>query len=66
MVTVDDIGRPAIVRAADHFFAFIDGWKGTIEGFASGLVLLAVSQTEEGEEIKKIFYLPPDQLELCP
>lgn len=66
MVTAEHIGRPAIVRAADHFYAFIDGWRGVIEGFASGLVLLAVPQMEEGKEIKKIFYLPPNQLELCP
>lgn len=64
MIGLADIGRPAIVRAADHFYAFIDGWKGVIDGFASGLVLLKVPQEEGGAMVDKIFMLPEDQLEL--
>lgn len=63
MVGPADIGRPAIVRAADHFYAFIDGWLGVIEGVANGLATLVIWQKEGGEEVRKVFTVPVDQLE---
>lgn len=62
MVGPADIGRPAIVRAADHFYAFVDGWEGSITGVANGLATLEVEQEEGGEVVKKVFIIPADQL----
>lgn len=69
MINAANIGQRARVRAADHFYAFIDGWTGAIDGFLdNGLAVLKVAAQENGQDVDKLFYLPPDQLELitCP
>lgn len=64
MITADHLGRSAIVRAADHFYAFVNGWRGIIDGVANGLVWLAVEQTEDGQPITKTLIVPINEVAL--
>jgi len=59
--TADMIGRSAIVRAADTFYAYIDGKEGEIVASETGCYWIAVSDTDG---IYKTFLVPPDQLEV--
>lgn len=61
----DVIGLPAKVRAADAFYAFIDGWEGVITGYREGLPVLQVVDAEciAGGFVKE-FNVPPEQLEI--
>lgn len=34
------IGDRAMIVARDEFYAFVDGWRGVVSGFQSGLVVL--------------------------
>lgn len=62
MVGPEDIGRAVVIQAADDFFAFIDGWTGTLDRFESGYAVVLVPGHEDGQDVIKTFYLPPDQV----
>lgn len=34
------IGDRALICARDEFYAFVDGWRGTVSGFQSGCVVI--------------------------
>ncbi len=34
------IGDKAMIVAADSFYAYVDGWRGRVTGFQSGVVVL--------------------------
>lgn len=63
MVTAENIGRFAVVRAKDSFYAFVDGWKGRITGISNGLASLEQPAMENGETITKVFYIPVEELD---
>lgn len=54
-------GDPVFIRANDDFFAFVDGWQGRVRGWSNGGAAEVECQRPDGI---KIFYVPPDQLEL--
>lgn len=62
----DNLGRLATVRAADEYYAFIDGWTGRIADMENGLYWLELEGAENGTVVKKRFLVPPDQLKILP
>lgn len=57
-------GDRVIITAKDDFFSFVDGWRGQVTGFNSGLVVV-VCKSMEGEPpamVDKTFFVPADQL----
>lgn len=63
MVSPENIGARVCVRAADDFYAFINGKEGVIDRFESGHAVIRTPSTEfEGVELQ--FLIPPDQLEI--
>lgn len=52
-------GAAVVVRAADDFYKFIDGWRGTVGGWDAGHVVVNVRD----EGINKVFLVPAEQLE---
>lgn len=59
MVTGEQIGRAVVIRAADDWYRFVDGWAGILARFESGMGVVEV----EHEGITKTFLVPPDQIE---
>lgn len=55
-------GDKVMVTAKTDWCAFIDGYKGTVTGFASGMVGMAYLDPDDG--IEKLFYVPADELTL--
>lgn len=51
-------GTRVMICAADEFFAYVDGWTGTVIGVNSGLAVVEC-QREDGA---KTFYVPAAQL----
>ena len=63
MIHQTDIGRQVIIRAADAFYEFVDGWTGLLTGFEAGCAVVSVpDQTVAGGF--KVFLVPPDQVNL--
>lgn len=56
-------GMKVQIVATDEFYAFVDGWIGTFEGWQSGYPLI-VCKHQDG--IDKTFLVPPDQLRQAP
>lgn len=54
-------GQPVRIRAKDDFFAFVDGWAGTVAGWNSGLV--HVECVRDDNPARLHFFVPADQLE---
>lgn len=54
------VGDRVRVRAADDFYAYIDGWVGSVHAYKSGYV--AVHCEGEGGQVLE-FLVPADQLE---
>lgn len=52
-------GAAVVVRAADDFYQFIDGWRGTAAGWEQGHVVVKVHH----QGVDKVFLVPPEQLE---
>lgn len=52
------IGDQVRIVAKDDFYAYINGWEGTIQGLKDGH-LEVVCQRDDGE---KTFFVPGDQL----
>lgn len=52
------IGSAVTIAAIDDYYAFIDGWRGTITNTLNGLFVV-VCEREDGP---KTFLIPPDQL----
>ena len=63
MITTEDIGKRVIIRAADDFYKFINGWVATLEGFNSGHAVVNVPDETVDYGFKQ-FLVPPDQLDL--
>ncbi|MYM96248.1 hypothetical protein [Duganella vulcania] len=62
-------GLAVIVRAADEFYAYIDGWKATLADLSSqagGVWIACPSPSTPAQQIgpELHFLVPPDQLEL--
>jgi hypothetical protein len=59
-------GDRVIIMAKDDFFAFVDGWRGQVTGFNSGLVVVVCKSSEDVDGIPtlidKTFFVPADQL----
>lgn len=66
MVGADDIGLPVVIRAAGDFFRFVDGWRGHLDGFESGLCRVVIEAEECGERVSKLFFVPPEEVEALP
>lgn len=62
MITRHDINRRVVICAADDFYAYVDGWRGTFVGFhESGHAIVHVPN--EAVACGYATYLiPPDQL----
>lgn len=59
------VGDRVVITAKDEFFAFVDGWKGTVSGWNGGLAVVDVVDAEaQAGGFKKQFLVPPDQLAL--
>jgi len=63
------IGDRALICARDEFYAFVDGWRGTVTGFQSGCVVVKgpgmVGQGMQGgaDDAPEItLFVPADQL----
>jgi hypothetical protein len=54
------VGQPVTITAKDDFYAFVDGWRGSVAGWKAGHVMVHVVDIEDGA--KKEFLVPPDQL----
>lgn len=52
------IGQSVRIKAADGFYAFIDGWQGVVSGFDSGCAWVTVPG-----KVERKFLVPVDQLE---
>lgn len=53
------VGQAVTVRAADDFYAFIDGWRGTVYSYEAGSVWIEC--VRQGVTLR--FLVPADQLE---
>lgn len=53
-------GDAVIITAKDEYFAFVDGWRGTVTGNNNGLVVVECARVDG----LKTFYVPADQLTL--
>lgn len=51
------IGAPVVVCASDDFYRFIDGWKGYVSGYQSGLNII-ICINPDGQEVE---FLIPDK-----
>jgi len=51
-------GDRVIINAKDDFFAYVDGWRGQVTGFNSGLAVVVCQH----EGIEKTFFVSADQL----
>lgn len=64
MITAADVGRRVVICAADEFYAYVDGWVGTLAGFRSGFAVVHVPSEEVDTGVKE-FLVPPEQLSLA-
>lgn len=55
-----ELGDRVVICAADDFFAYVDGWRGTVTGWNNGL---AEVQCARPDGVKTL-YVPPGQLAL--
>jgi len=62
MISAEHIGRPVRIKAADDFYAFVDGKTGLLHGFESGYAVV-LSPSDEFPESELRFLVPPEQLE---
>ncbi len=53
------MGAAVVVSAADDFYRFIDGWRGTVSGYNAGCVQIDCINPD-GQAVQ--FLVPPDQL----
>lgn len=53
-------GDAVLVTAKDEYFAFVDGWRGTVVGLNNGLVVVECARVDG---IKTLF-VPADELTL--
>lgn len=61
MVTDDHIGMEVIVKAADDFYKFIDGWQFFLYGFDIGMAVVT-KPSPEFPDVELIFYVDPEQV----
>jgi hypothetical protein len=54
------VGDKVLITAKDAFFAFVDGWRGTVKGFNNGLAEVECERVDG----TKTFFVPADQLRL--
>jgi hypothetical protein len=54
------VGLPVTIVAKDDFYAYVDGWSGSVAGWKSGYVVVHVIDIEDAT--KKEFLVPPDEL----
>ena len=59
-MTLEDCkpGQAVIITAKDEFFAFVDGWRGTITGLNNGLIVVECARIDG----VKTLFVPADQL----
>lgn len=55
-----DAGDWVVIHAKDDFFAYVDGWRGTVHGMNNGLYEVQCMR-HDGE---KTLFVPPEQLAL--
>lgn len=56
-----------IITAKDDFFAYVDGWRGTVTGLNNGLVAVTMPGQQLGHDGPSpllTFFVPADQLAL--
>lgn len=53
-------GDAVIITAKGDYFAFVDGWSGTVAGLNNGLVVVECARVDG----LKTFFVPADQLTL--
>jgi hypothetical protein len=53
-------GDAVLITAKDEYFAFVDGWRGTVAGLNSGLVVVECARVDG----VKTMFVPADQLTL--
>lgn len=64
MITSDDIGRRVVICAADEFYAYVDGWRGTFMGFHETGTCIVHVPNEMVACGYAVYLVPPDQLAL--
>lgn len=55
-----NLGDKVLIIAKDDFYAFVDGWRGTVTGFNGGAVEVVCYRADGA----KTLYVPQDQLSL--
>ena len=63
MVGPEEIGKEVVIVASDDFYAYVNGWAGTLKGFESGHGIVHVPDGYVRCGYKR-FLVPPDQLRL--
>lgn len=53
------IGAPVVICAADDFYAYIDGWTGSVIDYVNGYAKVLCTN-KDGQLVE--FLVPPDQL----
>ena len=53
-------GMRVLIVAKDHFFAFVNGWEGQVQGLNNGAVQIE-THNPDGQALT--LFVPPDQLQ---
>lgn len=53
-------GDTVLITAKDEYFAFVDGWRGTVTGLNNGLVVVECARVDG----VKTLFVPADELTL--
>lgn len=53
-------GDAVLITAKDEYFAFVDGWRGTVAGLNNGLVVVECARVDG----LKTLFIPADELAL--
>jgi hypothetical protein len=53
-------GDAVLITAKDEYFAFVDGWRGTVTGLNNGLVVVECARVDG----LKTLFVPADELAL--
>ena len=53
-------GDAVLITTKDEYFAFVDGWRGTVAGLNNGLVIVECARVDG----LKTLFVPADELTL--
>lgn len=55
-------GDKVMVVAKGDFYAFVDGWCGTVRGLNMGLLEVVCPAATTGPDAEKVLFVPADEL----